>query len=264
MNLSDLLEKLYNFAPLEISENETWDNSGIQIGFRSCDIKKVLLCIDITREVVNIAKAEAFDCIISHHPLIFKCIKAIDDATYKSGMIIELIQSSISVISLHTNLDTAKNGVSTALANRLNLINTELLAPIGNYQQALFGYGRIGNLKKEMSFEELITYTKDRLATSSLRHMGKPNKIIKKIAVCGGSGASFIDNAVKMEADAYITGDIGHHDAQEAFENGLNIIDAGHFDTEKHALYPLKAYIDEIALGKIYTEIYMDNPFKIK
>lgn len=262
MILKELLDKLEEFAPICLSENDVWDNSGLQIGDKTAKINKILLCMDITKEVFDTAKTNYCNCIISHHPLIFKGIKCFDTDNYKTSLIMDLIKSGISVISMHTNLDAAKLGVNYALGKKLELINTSLLNENKVYDNETYGYGLVGELKDEMNLDTLAKFVKNKLNTSALRYVGSPDKIIKKIAVCGGSGSSFIKDAVSRGADAYITGDIGHHDAQEAFENNMAIIDAGHFDTEKHALSELKKYIDEISKKEIITEIFDDNPFK--
>ena len=262
MILNKLLEKLENFAPVNLSENDSWDNSGLQIGDKSAEIKKILLCMDITKEVVKTAETEDFNCIISHHPLIFKGIKCFDMAEYKSSLIAALIKSEINVISMHTNLDAAKFGVNYALCKKLELSDTSLLYESGIYDNEPYGYGLIGNLKNKMNLDTLSKFTKDKLNAAALRYAGEPDRIVKRVAVCGGSGSSFIKAAVNKGAEAYITGDIGHHDAQQALENDLMIIDAGHFDTEKHVLPELKKYIDKISEKEIITKIFDNNPFK--
>lgn len=263
MILKELLENLEEFAPISLSENNLWDNSGLQIGNKNSEIKKILLCIDITREAFETAKNNGFNCIISHHPLIFKGIKSFDIEDYKTSLISDLIKSDINVISMHTNLDAAEFGVNYAIGQKLELFDISLLCERGIYNNKPYGYGLVGNLKNKMSLDALAKFIKDKLDTAALRYVGNPDTSIEKIAVCGGSGSSFIKDAINKMADAYITGDIGHHDAQAALENGLMIIDAGHFDTEKHVLDELKKYIDKLSKKEeIITKIFDNNPFK--
>lgn len=108
-----------------------------------------------------------------------------------------------------------------------------------------YGYGRIGNLEEEMTLEEFANIVNERLECKNLRIYGDLNKDIKNVAVCGGSGAGFIKDALRENADVYVTGDIKYHDAQLALELGLTLLDAGHYETEKPCIDSLKQYISK-------------------
>lgn len=127
-----------------------------------------------------------------------------------------------------------------------------------------YGYGRVGNIE-EMSLKNLISLVKEKLNVSNIRVYGNTDKTIKKIAVCGGSGAEFIVDAYKSGADAYITGDIKYHDAQLAHELGLILIDANHYDTEKIILPEIKNYINRKTEEKVDVKIFQYNsvPFEV-
>ncbi len=114
-----------------------------------------------------------------------------------------------------------------------------------NNKGAIYGYGRVGNLKATMTLREFSKMVNDNLECSDLRIYGEQDKTIKKVAVCGGSGASFIKDACRENVDVYVTGDIKYHDAQQALELGVTVLDAGHFETEKPCIYALKKYLDE-------------------
>ena len=109
----------------------------------------------------------------------------------------------------------------------------------------VYGYGRVGNLSKTMTLREFSEVVNDNLGCSDLRIYGDLDKAIKKVAVCGGSGASFIKDACRENVDVYVTGDIKYHDAQQALELGVAVIDAGHFETEKPCIDSLKKYLTE-------------------
>lgn len=108
----------------------------------------------------------------------------------------------------------------------------------------VYGVGRIGELEEEITLEKFSKVVKKVLNCDIIKVYGNINKIIKKIAVCGGSGAPFIKDAFKNNADVYITGDIKHHDAQEALELGICLIDANHYHTEKVILKELKKTLE--------------------
>lgn len=125
-----------------------------------------------------------------------------------------------------------------------------------------YGYGRVGKLESEVNLKEFANQVKESLECDTIRVYGNLDRSIKKVAVCGGSGASFISSANKVGADVYITGDIKYHDAQLAQELGIAVIDAGHFNTEKHSIEFLKAHLkentDEV---EIITHIESIAPF---
>lgn len=114
-----------------------------------------------------------------------------------------------------------------------------------NNKGNLYGYGRVGDLNIATTLKDFSKVVNEKLECSDLRIYGELDKTIKKVAVCGGSGASFIKNAHTANADVYITGDIKYHDAQLAKELGVALLDAGHFETEKPAIYSLEKYLNE-------------------
>lgn len=116
--------------------------------------------------------------------------------------------------------------------------------PLNNKGQ-LYGYGRVGNLSESITLKDFSKIVDDKLECKDLRIYGDLNKTIKKVAVCGGSGASFIKDAYRENADIYITGDIKYHDAQLAQELDIALLDAGHFETEKPSIYLLEKYLNE-------------------
>ena len=116
------------------------------------------------------------------------------------------------------------------------------ICPVKNFGKA-YGYGRVGNLKNETTLNDFASLVSEKLNCTSLRAYGELDKTIRRVAVCGGSGACFIEDALKAKADVYVTGDIKYHDAQKALELGLPLIDAGHFETEKPSVHALKEYL---------------------
>ncbi|SHE29790.1 dinuclear metal center protein, YbgI/SA1388 family [Caldanaerobius fijiensis DSM 17918] len=107
----------------------------------------------------------------------------------------------------------------------------------------IYGLGRIGELEKEMDFSEFACYVKNKLAVTFVRAIGKRDKKVKKVAVCGGNGTSLIQKAISKGADVMVTGDVGYHQAQDALAAGFSIIDAGHYGTEKVVVPYLAGYI---------------------
>lgn len=125
----------------------------------------------------------------------------------------------------------------------------------------IYGLGRIGKLDSTINFKELCNNIKKKLNMSHIRVVGDLNSSIKKVAVVTGSGADMIKKAQRSGADVIITGDVKYHDAQDALDMSMNVIDCGHFDTEdifKDVMERFLCNIDEIEVIK--SEIYL-NPF---
>jgi dinuclear metal center YbgI/SA1388 family protein len=107
------------------------------------------------------------------------------------------------------------------------------------------GLGRVGNLPRPVSLSEFAAMVSGTLSVSGVRYVGKADTIVRRVAVCGGSGMEVADAARRSEAQVLVTGDIRYHDAQNALANGLCLIDAGHFGTEFPVMARLQRYLQE-------------------
>ena len=228
IKVKDIFLFMNKIAPFEKSMK--FDNCGLLIGDANNEVKKVLVALDITKNVIKEASEIGADLIISHHPVIFSALK-----TIKFGSIPDLIcKSNINVICAHTNLDVAETGVNFHLAKSIGLSNLETLA----YEDNL-PLGFIGDLSAELDCKEFALHVKKSLNCSGIRYT-KLNKRIKKVAVCSGSGGEFYEKAYLKGADALVTGEIKHSQILAANELPITIVDAGHFKTENVIVEPLK------------------------
>lgn len=233
IRLSEIIEELEALAPPELKES--WDNVGLMVGDEKQRIQNVYVCLDITSE--NVQKAVDFgaDLIISHHPLIFKPLSRIVESDVTGGIIRTLISNNISAYSMHTNFDKADGGMNDLLATKLGLENIRKFTPdecVNQYGDPQDDIGRVGSLEYPMPLEAFVEHVKSVLSCHSIKYMGNLSETVQTVALCSGSGGSGIYTAYHSGADAYVTADLDHHDAQTACEIGLNIIDAGHFETE--------------------------------
>lgn len=252
-NIFDHLNKL---ADIKLAEK--WDNVGLMLGDFNSEVKNVLVCLDVTTTVVNEAITNNIDLIISHHPLIFKPLKSLDfTVDFKSNIIKSLVKNDISVISFHTNLDSATYGLNDFLAKKLELKNIRILFEHETYKNA--GLGRIGELAEEFTQKEFITYIKEKFNLETISAVLGNNDNIKTVALLGGSGADFIYTL--PEVDIYLTGDVGYHVALDALEMKKNIIDVGHF-TEHLVKDLLLEYIGELSINVQKSKVEQ-SPFKI-
>ena len=254
--VKDIFNHLNKLADVKLAEK--WDNVGLMLGSNNNEVSRVLVCLDVTTSVVEEAIANNVNLIVSHHPLIFKPLKNIDYTTdFKSRIIRNLIKNDISVISFHTNLDSATLGLNDYLAKILKLNEIQVLFEHSLDNTA--GLGRIGKLSKPLKLSDFITYIKNCFSLETVSAVIGDEKEISTIALLGGSGADFIYTL--PEVDVYLTGDVGYHAALDAIEMKKNIIDVGHF-TENLVKDLLLDYISELNVEVIKSSVEK-SPFKI-
>lgn len=219
--VKEIFDKLCELAPLELQLE--YDNAGFLLGRGESCVKKALLALDVTAEVVQEAIACGAQLIVSHHPLIWDPMKSLTDITPGNEKILRLIENGIAVISMHTNLDMAEDGVNDVLI-RLLRANNE-----GPFDAE--GCGRRGRLEKPLTLETFLAICRDKLNTRGLRYYdaGRP---VEHIAVLGGSGGSNLLGAWEAGCDTYVTADIKYSVFLQARELGINLIDGDHFCTE--------------------------------
>ncbi|MFA5515516.1 MAG: Nif3-like dinuclear metal center hexameric protein [Desulfuromonadales bacterium] len=129
------------------------------------------------------------------------------------------------------------------------------LLPLSN-QRPDMGLGRIGRLPEATTLELFAERVKTSLGAASLRLVGEPQARIAKVALCGGSGASLLAEAIRQGADVLVTGDLKYHEARSAQAQGLALIDAGHFATEHLMVRGLAQVLrDEIPRRGLAMEI---------
>lgn len=222
--VKDIYDFLCAAAPLELQLG--FDNSGFLVGRSGKSVRKALLSLDVTPEVIDEAIELGAELIISHHPVIFNAIKSLTDEK-----LLCLTENSVAVISMHTNLDIADGGVNDVL---LKLLGAEADEALDND-----GCGRIGELAAPMELDDFLVLCKTRLNSNGLRYYsaGKP---VQKLAVMGGAGGDFVALAYEKGCDTYVTADVKYNRFLEAAEMGINLVDADHFCTENPVMSVLK------------------------
>ena len=128
MKISELIKGFEEVIPLDFQES--YDNCGLQIGNAQHELSQALICFDITEEVVDEAIEKKCNLIISHHPLIFKGIKKITGSNYIERILLKAIKSDICIYCAHTNLDNNFDGLNLFIADKLELKNCKILAPV--------------------------------------------------------------------------------------------------------------------------------------
>lgn len=231
MKCSEIFEYLTKLYPLELAMD--WDNSGFLLGKSDKEVKNVLVVLDITNEVLEYTQAKDIDLIVSHHPIIFSALKRVTDETLLGNYILKILKNDISVIAMHTNFDIANGGMADICSERLGLSNTCVFERTNIFDGEELGIGKIGDLKKDMSLDELIKLVKTKFDLSHVSVFGRENinSNIRRVAISPGSGRGMYKYALG-EADVLITGDITHHEGLDAINEGICIIDATHYGLE--------------------------------
>ena len=239
-SVKEYYDYINSIAPFD--NQEEWDNSGMLVGDKNAQVKKVLVTLDITAETIKKAKEIGANLIISHHPVIFRAMKSFT----KGSVPFELAANSINAICCHTPLDMANGGTNDTLAG-------------------LLGYDTYIKDNPILRFADIKKISPDALAKSIARALSAhvryagAGKDIEKIAICTGAGCSLIGECGNI--DAFITGDASHHDFLDAMSDGITLIAAGHFETEN----PVVSVITE-KLKQNFSEDIVDaqeeNPIK--
>lgn len=364
MKLRNLINKIESKYPTNLAYS--WDNVGLLVGEYEQEVKKILVTLEANEKVVDEAIEKGVDLIITHHPFIFSKINRVNSGDLKGILILKLIKNDISLYSMHTNFDIAKDGLNDYFMEIMGFENCEILEEthieklyklavyvpkgyedairgvlgqnkagyIGNYSHCTFnisgtgtfkpeegtnpfigkigevekadevkietivpksilnkvikemikahpyeevaydvyelqnegekqGLGRIANLDSEITLEELANKIKSTLNMDKIRLVGDLNSKIKRIALCTGAGSDLVKLSKIKGAQVLITGDMKYHEAQDALDINMNVIDCGHFDTEDIFKDVMKRFIDSFEeFETIKSDIYL-NPFKI-
>ena len=254
MTVRELIDSLERAIPRSLSCE--WDNDGAMcVPDPDKNVGCVLVTLDVTEDVIEHARTGEYDVIVSHHPLVFKGQKSLTTEQNVQRKLIALVKAGIACASYHTRFDSIDGGVSDALADAIGLADR---IPFGDAEAP--AAGRVGELPKANNAEELAAAVRDALSAPAV-NVADAGRQIRRVAVVGGEGGDFIGAAVKAGADALVTGRAGYHNAIDAAENGLTVIEAGHYHTEARSLRALERVVKKCA-PQIETGIYANPPIK--
>ena len=225
MILREIIKIFEELAPLRLSES--WDNSGLLTGRPESDVSSIFITLDVTSESIRSAAENGCGLIVSHHPLLFSAIKKIVYDDFTGSRIIDLIENKISCYAMHTCFDAA---VMADLCDEI--LSLEKERPLEISSDDGYGIGSIGHFDHDIDLKSLAALVKKRFDLPCVRMYGDADRIIKKAAMCPGSGKSLAGFAADENCDVYITGDVDHHFALDCLEKGMAVIDAGHHGLE--------------------------------
>jgi dinuclear metal center YbgI/SA1388 family protein len=237
MKLKKIIDILDELSPFELQDE--WDNSGLIVGSLEDEVDKIYVGLDVDSELLeNIDEKSA---LIVHHPIIFKGLKQIDFSSHPSNLIKRAIEKKISIISMHTNYDKTH-------------LNRYVLSEVLGFEiKECEGYPCYFDV--DMPFLEFSQKVAKSLNLPVLKTVSSL-KYIKTAALCTGSGASLLG---ELKADCLLTGDIKYHEALEAKENGISLIEIGHFESEVHFGASIKRELQNYGLSAIIAN--SKNPF---
>lgn len=331
--VGQIIKRIEELAPVDLAEK--WDNCGLQAGDPGWPVKKIMTALDPSPGVLEKARREGIDLVVTHHPLIFKPLRKIHFGSVIGRAISISARHKIAIYSAHTNLDSTINGVNDILAEKIGLTDLSVLGspafakkvklvvyvPVSHEKQildAVFktpagqigpyscctyrnkgvgtffpekdsdpfagkkedlseveelrvetvvsekdingviekirsvhpyetmaydiypltdqptgqGIGRIGMLESPKPLGAFAVDVKKRLGLDAIKIAGDPELMIEKAALCSGSGSSMLDRFYASDAKVYISGDLKYHDAMDAVQKGLALMDVGHFSSE--------------------------------
>lgn len=221
--VNDILSYLCTLAPEHYKMD--WDNIGLMCGHSDRQVSRILVALDASLPVAEEAARLGCELVVVHHPLIFTETSTVSDQTITGIRLLSYLEKHLSVISMHTNLDCAPGGVNDVLAQRLGLQNVQVLED--GEMAHLVRYGEV----PEQTLAQFLSFVKRQLDCPGLRY-ADGRRTVHRVAVGGGSCGEYLPQLAALGCDTFVTADVNYHRFADASEMGLNLIDAGHFETE--------------------------------
>ena len=240
MKLIDIQHILEDWSP--ISNAEDFDNVGLLVGDPNTIIKRALITLDTTLNILDEAIELNCNLIITFHPFLYKGYECLKSEEYIDEIIVKALKHNINIYAIHTNLDNNPKGVSFQIAKKLGLNNLDIM--IKKEGKENIGMGMIGDLDREKTETDFLNFLKDKMEVSHLRHSNLSEKKIKRIGVLGGSGSFGIEEALNKNIDCYITADLKYHDFFKS-NNKMLLVDIGHYESEKYTKELILNYLNK-------------------
>lgn len=252
--VKDIEKILFEFAPLELQMS--FDNSGFCIGDEDAAVTGIMLCEDVTPEVVREAAEKDCNLIISHHPVIFCGIKTLCSAKdrMRYAVVSEMIKRGISQISMHTNVDICEGGTNDTVAKMLGV---EVKSGEG---EAL----RTGVLKNPIRLKDFAAHVSETLGDETVRYVGDPEKLIRTVAVSTGAGGRESELIYRLQdegTDVLVTAEVKHNVALEARYAGVAIVETTHYSSERCIVDIIGAVLDKYKINYHKSETE-GNPYR--
>lgn len=220
-----------------------WDNPGLLVGRQDKEVRRIYLALDATDPIVEDAIRQEADLLLTHHPLIFKPLKRINDRDFIGRRLLSLMEHGIACYAMHTNFDSAPGCMADLAANRLRLDHQAVLEVTGERDGIPYGIGKMGELPEEISLRELAVQVKQAFGLPFVTVYGDLEGKVRRCAISPGSGGSMIAPAVRQGMDVLVTGDIGHHEGIDSVASQMAVIDGGHYGLEHIYMDFMEGYL---------------------
>lgn len=239
LTVDDVARFLDEFAPPALAE--AWDNVGLLIGDRRSEVLSALTCLTLTPDVAAEAIRSNCQLVVTHHPVLFRAVKTLTADNAEGEMLLRLIRAGVAVYAPHTRYDSAAGGINAQLASQLGLQGVQPLRPFSandpnSASSVLVGGGRYGDLSRPVSLAVLLESIKTALGIANLQYVGDRGASIQRVAVACGSAAEFLPDAIRSGCQAFVTGEARIHACLDARQQGIALILAGHYATERPAM----------------------------
>ena len=267
VKIKEVVFALERFAPLPLQES--YDNAGLQVGLTEAEASGALLCLDVTEEVIDEAVSLGCNLVVSHHPLLFRGLKAVSDRNLAERCVRKAILNDIVIYSAHTNLDNAEDGVNFKIAEKLDLEQVRLLQPHavkvkdgGREYAVMAGSGVVGTLPEPEDSLKFLQRMKSVFHVECLMHNDLLQRPVRKVVICGGAGDFLLDEAVAQGADAFVTGEMHYHQ-YFGREQEIQIAVLGHYQSEQYTKEIFYSIIGDVCPElPLYMTSVDTNPIK--
>ncbi|MCF0183486.1 MAG: Nif3-like dinuclear metal center hexameric protein [Bacteroidaceae bacterium] len=259
MKIKEVIDALEKFAPLPLQE--TFDNAGLQVGLTEAEVSGALLCLDVTEDVVAEAVALGCNLIVSHHPLLFRPLRRLGDETMVERCVRAAVKNDICLYAAHTNMDKAVDGVNFRIAEKLGLVDVQMIAP-QMVDGVKSGLAVMGYLPVEEDSIQFLQRVKQALGCECLMHNEPLERPIQCVVVAGGAAADVLPDAIAQEADAFVTGEMSYH-LYFGHEQQIQIAVAGHYESEQYTTEIFRDIIfDAFPELPVFITTHNTNPIK--
>ncbi len=232
----DILGLIDGVFPFGLAES--WDNCGLQAGGLDWPVRRIMVGLDVSMGLLEDAAQWDADMVLTHHPLLIKGEKRLDFGKMPGSAIAFSARNQISIVSAHTNLDKASQGLNDYVAEKMGLKVISAFVQESCSQEKTFqedgftGLGRIASLPAPRRLNEMVSCIKQTIGLPHVMVIGDSCHEIRTVALCTGSGGSLVDHFLNSIADVYITGDLKYHEARTIEDHDKVALDIGHFGSE--------------------------------
>lgn len=227
-----ICERLREFAPVNLAES--WDNTGLLVGRLGVEVRRVMTCLTLTEAVAREAVELGVQLLVTHHPLFFRPVRGITEATAEGRAVLLLVEHGVAVYSPHTSFDSALEGINQGLAESLGLTEIVPLRPAAGDLRV--GGGRLGVMVGGVGRSEFLARVAAVTGAGWLEYSAAGPETIHRVGIGCGAGGEFLGDALRAGCDTFITGESRFHGILEAESAGMNLVLAGHYASERPAV----------------------------